>query len=364
MGPRIVTKFTIRLLKRKRNDPVVGTTELPWAQQQTSRFFSGRKPSQTQCDEIAKAISGASAISPVDSPGSMSYTVICEGCPAPQQNSILSFRGSEAKLDDEVIKLAKEIHGGLVPLSTCHGSVEGADPLLMIYSMPYLRGSSLIEVLPFQVELDHDEEAKQITFVKHLARYFARCWSMPQSVDPETQAEQQEGIRKRLAQLAEASPSCILPDLMLSELIEKLPSLFNGDHPQVLTHNDFSVTNILVDESTFEITGIVDWSLAASMPFGLDLDILYLTTGFMTRDGWHDYACKLMLQDTFWKEFWSTAGIEENRQQVSIRDMAEAAGKIGAILRLAFRRNADGSPSEEILVSESRSKQLRAWFDE
>jgi aminoglycoside phosphotransferase (APT) family kinase protein len=95
--------------------------------------------------------------------------------------------------------------------------------------------------------------------------------------------------------LAEESPSSILSNSMLSKLIENLPLLFNQDYPQVLTHGDFSVTNILVDENKFEITGIVDWSLAAVMPFGMDLDILFLPTGFMTQDGWHDYACKLLL---------------------------------------------------------------------
>jgi aminoglycoside phosphotransferase (APT) family kinase protein len=83
---------------------------------------------------------------------------------------------------------------------------------------------------------------------------------------------------------------------MLSRLIEVLPSLFSQDHPQVLTHGDLSLTNILVDETTFEITGIVDWSLTGVMPLGMELDILFLTTGFMTLHGWHDYACKPILQ--------------------------------------------------------------------
>lgn len=34
-----------------------------------------------------------------------------------------------------------------------------------------------------------------------------------------------------------------------------------------------------------------------------------------------------------------------------IQATAEAAGKIDSILRMAFRRNADGSSSEEVLVS-------------
>lgn len=81
----------------------------------------------------------------------------------------------------------------------------------------------------------------------------------------------------------------------------------------------------------------------------------------MTRDVWHDYACKSLLLDTFWKEFWTVSGIDEECRG-RIQSRAEAAGQIGVILRLAFQRNADGSPSEEVLVSESRIKQLRAWF--
>ncbi|KAM3452573.1 hypothetical protein MY3296_004462 [Beauveria thailandica] len=333
-----------------------------WAQEVVDRFFSGRKsPSRMQCDEIAHRVSGASTVCPVDSPGSMSYTVICNGCPGPQQNLVVSFREPEAIFDEEMVKLAKEIHGTLVPESTCHGNVEGADPPLLIHSMPYLRGSSCINVLAFQVEMDPDEQTKHEVFVKHLARYFARCWSSSRLVSHQSQADKQEGIRKRLARLAEESPS-ILPGSILSKLLETLPSLFSQDYPQALTHGDFSVTNILVDENKFEITGIVDWSMAAIMPFGMDLDILFLTTGFMTKDGWHDYACKLLLRETFWEEFWAVSGIEGEEHRGRTRVLSEAAGQIGAILRLAFRRNANGSPSEEVLVSESRMKQLRAWF--
>lgn len=63
----------------------------------------------------------------------------------------MSFREQGALLNEEMVKIAKDIHGDLVPESTFHGSVDGADPPLYIYSMPYLRGQSCIEALPFQV---------------------------------------------------------------------------------------------------------------------------------------------------------------------------------------------------------------------
>lgn len=234
-------------------------------------------------------------------------------------------------LDGKIVKLAKEIHGDLVPESTYHGNVEGADPPLLIYSMPYLGGSSYIEAMAFQVEMDSAEEAMHRVFVRHLARYFARCWFNPLSVDHQTQAKHQKRIRMNLSRLMEELPPSILPSSMLSLLIENLPLLFSPDYPQVLTHGDFSVTNILVDENKFEITGIVDWSLAAVMPFGMDLDILFLATGFMTRDGWHDYSCKLLLQDTFWEEFWAASGIEGEEHRKRTQCLAENAGRLGPI---------------------------------
>lgn len=149
------------------------STPTSWAQQQISRFFSERKsPSQVQCDAIAQSLSGASTVSPVESPGSMSYTVVCRGCSFDQaeQNLVVSFREEGAGLDEEIVKMAKEIHGDLVPVSISHGNMEGADPVLVIYSMPYLQGSSCIEVLAFDVEMDSEEETKHEVFIKHLAR--------------------------------------------------------------------------------------------------------------------------------------------------------------------------------------------------
>lgn len=175
---------------------------------------------------------------------------------------------------------------------------------------------------------------------------------------------QRDRIRKQLTKLMEELPTSTLSKSTLSGLIDSLTSLFEQDYPQVLTHGDFSITNILVDEDSFEITGVVDWSLAAIMPFGMDLDILFLATGFMTLQSWHDYACKLRLLDIFWEEFWAVSGIDGEDRRETLRTSAEAAGKIWAVLRMAFRRNADGSPSEEVLVSEINMKQLRGWLGE
>ncbi|KAF4471610.1 kinase-like domain [Fusarium albosuccineum] len=144
-----------------------------------------------------------------------------------------------------MVSIAKDIHSDIVPESACHGSVEGADPPLSIYSMP---GASCLEALLCEVDMGPDQEVKHQVFVKHLARLKVFC-------------------------------------AMLSKVTQNLPLLFGQDCPQVLMHGDLSITNILVDEDEYEITGIIDWSRPTIMPFGMDLDILFLTTGSMTLDG-------------------------------------------------------------------------------
>lgn len=167
-------------------------------------------------------------------------------------------------------------------------------------------------------------------------------------------------IQRRLARLKESSS--VVSAQAISELEDSLPTLFGQDYPHVLTHGDLSRTNILMDEDTYEITGIVDWSLAAHLPFGMELDCLFLTTGYMDLGGWHDYACRSRMHETFWVEFWSAAGVDESAR-VGAREMAERAAKIGAILRYAFQRNEDGSASEELASDGALTwKYIEAWL--
>lgn len=146
-------------------------SQASWSQRQTKIFFDSRtSPTQTQCDQLALAISGGSAVSPVDSPGSLSYTVVCKDCPGPRKDLIISFREPGGMLDDHMVELARKIHGDLVPELSCHGNVDGADPPLTIYSMTYMRGSALVEVQSVEVEMSTDEVSKHERLIRHLAQ--------------------------------------------------------------------------------------------------------------------------------------------------------------------------------------------------
>lgn len=181
-------------------------------------------------------------------------------------------------------------------------------------------------------------------------------------MDPEALSERLAGVSRRLMAL-KASPSAVVPISTLSELEAILPQLYSSDYPQILAHGDFTKSNVLVNPDTYEITGIVDWSLASVQPFGIELDCLYLMTGCMDLSGWHDFSCRPRLWEAFWAEFWTASGIDgdDGVRRKNIRATAEAAAKIGAVLRYAFDRNADGSPSEILSTSDHMSKMLKAW---
>lgn len=164
--------------------------------------------------------------------------------------------------------------------------------------------------------------------------------------------ERRGGISHRLAKLRHASPS-IVDGQIINELEDSLLVLFSHGYPQVLTHNDLSWTNILVDETTLEITGIVDWSLAEVLPFGVELYTLSLMTGTMDLHGWHNYTCREKLHSAFWEEFMSKRGTLDGDgvRRKEVCEMARLAARLGAVLHFAFQRNPDDSPSEDVATS-------------
>jgi len=145
--------------------------ETSWAQQAVDNFFKGREcPTQIECDQIARSVSDALDVYNVDTPGSMSYTVICTGPQLTKQGLVVSFREPEAHFDQGMGKLAQEIHGSLVPEVSLHGMVDHAVPPLAIYTMPFLPGVACLNALTCQVEMDEVTEARHTFFVRHLAR--------------------------------------------------------------------------------------------------------------------------------------------------------------------------------------------------
>jgi len=145
--------------------------EQSWTKRAIDEFFKARtSPTQTQCDQTARLVAEASAVRPVDIPGSLSYTVICTSRYKQQKDIVVSFREAESGLDSHIVQQAREMHGYLVPETKYHGMMSGADPQLGIYAMSYLPGIPCLDVFGCESQMDSQDEARHVCYVKHLAR--------------------------------------------------------------------------------------------------------------------------------------------------------------------------------------------------
>ncbi|KAF1950266.1 hypothetical protein CC80DRAFT_456045 [Byssothecium circinans] len=235
------------------------------------RFFSdaGASSSKIQCDDFVRRRYGGGGdggdggqIRPAGIQGVTSYTVIA----GPSGNKIIQFREQTALLDMNMLELAKEIHGEVVPRCSELGWI--GDPSgspLAIYEMDRLHGENYIMARP---SLTHD---KRLNTVHSLASFFAQSWQKGKLASSRlaNMSAISTECYARFEYLADAIPKRFLP--AVTEIQAALPALLDGCYPVVLTHGDFNEVNILVDPDSGEITGVVDWPDASILPFGFAL---------------------------------------------------------------------------------------------
>ena len=79
--------------------------------------------------------------------------------------------------------------------------------------------------------------------------------------------------------------------------------------PMVLLHRDFGSCNIMVDERSCHLTGVIDWAEAEICPFGLNLHSLQSFMGRLhLKNGWTRYEDHPDLEATFWTTFKAEVG--------------------------------------------------------
>ncbi|CAJ2499676.1 Uu.00g025290.m01.CDS01 [Anthostomella pinea] len=314
---------------------------MPWLTLFEHLLGPARVATLDQCKEVAKSILGSSYtdIRPVSQQGSLSYTVhplhVCRMPCKP---------GTAA--------------------STVSGACEAEDEAQ----------SSKAK----RMTLSGEHKRKRITYLRALGRYFARCYMHPQRApasgttnkDEDGDKETQDAIR-RMGIIRDFAPK--FSDA-IAEIEAAIPILFNRStdkgakaYPQALAHGDLAKSNILLDETACDITGIVDWSLARIAPFGTDLGALFLSTGNdnddederVGKDGnaedtyiagaWKYYDCRAELEDAFWGEFWAATGIVQVAEQGEVRRQAEMAGQLKTITSFCFNKLADGTMTDSIV---------------
>lgn len=115
----------------------------------------------------------------------------------------------------------------------------------------------------------------------------------------------------------------------------------------VLLHNDFGSFNMLVDEKSCNLLGVIDWAEAEIAPFGINLyahdrliSKIHLTHGWSRYDDYH------LLDEIFWSTFSQETGVDNE----TIKTI-KAARIAGVLLWLGFTSRLPNEP-EPVPISD------------
>ncbi|MCJ1377791.1 hypothetical protein MMC17_000887 [Xylographa soralifera] len=227
-------------------------------------FETQNEVTQDDCDTYAQNLVKGS-VTPVPWQGFHSYTL--------RSNSglIIQFRSKASPLDSSTTKLAKQVHGHLAPTTTYHGLMPNSSVSVwvmeIIAGVGYLFTASTITT------------AKLDITVTDFAKFYAASWKNPQS-------PAKEKIHLYTTKFDQLSASLPPRFTEILENTQKNMGLIIDLVPWVLTHQDLSGMNILVDPDTGHITGVVDWADATIEPFGMALWGLESVLGCSGPKGW------------------------------------------------------------------------------
>jgi hypothetical protein len=194
---------------------------------------------------------------------------------------ILQFRPAQYALDLRIAAVAKELYPALAPsIRALSLDLPGS---LRAYEMQRMPGTPLSRLLPPSQVLDAATQQKHERLVTSLASLIAASYAPPKPLrhtradspisDTPTILSHCPGkvgssMMHRLGKLSEELPSMELR----RRTRDTLAKLKNVEaYPVVLNHGDLIPSNILVDPSTWSITGLVDWAEAEFLPFGTSL---------------------------------------------------------------------------------------------
>jgi hypothetical protein len=122
----------------------------------------------------------------------------------------------------------------------------------------------------------------------------------------------------------------------------------------VLIHRDFGVCNVIVNEMTCNLVGVVDWAEAEIAPFGLNLYSHYrLISEINLKNSWSRYDDYVTLEVIFWSTFIKdTGGLSSD----TIRAI-KAARNVGLLLSRGFTSRLVNIP-EPVPIQDNKKRSL------
>ncbi|CAI7626079.1 unnamed protein product [Penicillium pancosmium] len=299
--------------------------------QEIAGFFEKTAATRSECDTFASEHLGGNIV-PVAVQGVCSYTVYA----GPNAEFVVQFRLASLQLSMEIANLARSIYGQFAPQVTFLGEIgeviESKEPL-QIYVMSRVRGVSYLDFI-----LAHNSQVPENSptfsswrknLVIDIAKFFALSWKGPQLVDQMYRDNLYHRYEEELSLLLVSLPDRFHP--IIQESLDSLPTIFSL--PMVLLHKDFGVCNIIVNETSCNLVGVVDWAEAEIAPFGLNLySHQRLISKVHLKNGWSRYDDYVILEDMFWSTFTEEAG---GLSSETIRAI-KAARIVGLLLSRGF----------------------------
>ncbi|KAK3339417.1 hypothetical protein B0H65DRAFT_511635 [Neurospora tetraspora] len=302
-------------------------------------FFTKTSASREACNGKARELVGDGDVVPVDVQGVCSYTVYA----GPELEYVVQFRLESLALKAEISSLATDIYGSLVPKVSFEGKLgeegDGKKEPLYVYLMTRMRGMTHLDFISAHgfPENSPDNFLWRKNLMGDVAHFMALSWNAPQPVSPEYRSRLRDAYVGDLQLLNNSLPSRFGPIIQACiDAIDDILSL-----PMVLLHRDFGACNIIVDEATCHLVGVIDWAEAEVCPFGLNLHSLGFLTGKLhLRNGWTRYEDYHVLQDTFWERFKEEVGGLSDDQLRTIK----LAGALGLLLSSGFTSRLANKP--------------------
>ncbi|KAF2119895.1 hypothetical protein BDV96DRAFT_610064 [Lophiotrema nucula] len=264
---------------------------------------------------------------------------------------IVQIRPEQHLLDIEIARTAIETYGSLAP------AVRTLDlllpPRLQAFELSYLEGVPYTRRQSRTPQLDPSTWQKQAALVQSFAAVIARSWDVhartayssrsyradsPIQDNPDCLLSLCRGrvgsqIFRKLHYLSQNLPDASLRQ-KTKHLLSRLQAL--EDLPAILNHGDLIPSNILIDEETWQIKGLVDWAEAEVLPFGTCLYGLehllgYFDASDVAKPRFVYYGGAPRLREMFW-----TRLEEEVPESRGLKEKIMLARDVGVLLWFGY----------------------------
>ncbi|KAF1985174.1 hypothetical protein K402DRAFT_405324 [Aulographum hederae CBS 113979] len=265
-------------------------------------FFSrNRLPSNalSMCEDVIYNLYGPCRVTPLPHQGYCSFSVIVT-LPLISISRIVQFRPTIYPVDVAIHAEAKSVYSNLAPAASALGSVKLENVSLFVYEFEFIRGVPYQSIRPDKTQLSEQQFQRLVRLVESFAQFVARGWMQQSATHQSRRCSGKVGtcIKSKVEELSRKLPRaalrCRAREVYLQlDLISALPV--------VLCHGDLLPTNLMVDEVSGRLCGVVDWAEAEMLPFGMCLYGLEHLLGYVSSsNGFHYYLEAQELRQFFW----------------------------------------------------------------